>query len=340
MNDSEFPSPEVPESFPARMMTVLKCCWFKCCCCSDVPGTVKMLAGTNIPNGWLPCTGGSVPITQYHNLYNAIGTRYGHGDFSHTFKLPNLVARFPRGIGPTPGPGVGAGHDTCAITLNNLPSHSHEIVNLPVTVENTHTHGTDLPSHSHGIVNLPVTVENAHTHGTDLPSHSHEIVSLPATVENAHTHGSGSYTTDDESSHTHGLEGLETGADGGHRHNLQVQSQRTDEGSTFHFAQADSGDLNSFSTDVAGAHTHDISGSTGSGVSHHHLITGNSGAGSEHNHTLSGSTESSVAIPGNSGAGSQHNHTLSGSTESTGGNPLQPINIVPAYTILLFIIKT
>ena len=55
-------------------------------------GTIIWFAGlvANVPAGYLPCNGGAVSRTDYAALFAAIGTKYGAGDGSSTFNLPNL----------------------------------------------------------------------------------------------------------------------------------------------------------------------------------------------------------------------------------------------------------
>lgn len=57
------------------------------------PGDYKMIAGSTIPDGWLLCNGAAVSRTTYAKLFAAIGTRYGSGDGSTTFNLPNFNGR-------------------------------------------------------------------------------------------------------------------------------------------------------------------------------------------------------------------------------------------------------
>lgn len=64
------------------------------------PGEIRAFAGPvgNIPAGWLPCHGSTVSRTTYARLFAAIGTTYGDGDGSTTFKLPDLRGEFLRGL--------------------------------------------------------------------------------------------------------------------------------------------------------------------------------------------------------------------------------------------------
>ena len=57
------------------------------------PGDYKMIAGSTIPDGWLLCNGAAVSRTTYAKLFAAIGTRYGSGNGSTSFNLPNFNGR-------------------------------------------------------------------------------------------------------------------------------------------------------------------------------------------------------------------------------------------------------
>lgn len=61
-------------------------------------GTLKMFAGDVAPSGYLLCDGTAISRTgTYAQLFGAIGTKYGAGDGTATFNLPNFVAKFPYG---------------------------------------------------------------------------------------------------------------------------------------------------------------------------------------------------------------------------------------------------
>lgn len=57
------------------------------------PGDYKMIAGSTIPDGWLLCNGAAVSRETYAKLFAAIGTRYGSGNGSTTFNLPDFNGR-------------------------------------------------------------------------------------------------------------------------------------------------------------------------------------------------------------------------------------------------------
>ena len=61
------------------------------------PGSMVPFAGTNVPKGYLLCNGAAVSRTTYAKLFAAIGTKWGVGDGSTTFNLPNSHRRFMEG---------------------------------------------------------------------------------------------------------------------------------------------------------------------------------------------------------------------------------------------------
>jgi hypothetical protein len=62
-------------------------------------GTIQIYPGASAPAGWLICNGSAVSRTTYADLFAAIGTTYGSGDFTSTFNLPDLTGKFVRGLG-------------------------------------------------------------------------------------------------------------------------------------------------------------------------------------------------------------------------------------------------
>lgn len=62
-------------------------------------GAMLPYGGGTVPSGWLFCNGRAVSRTTYADLYAAIGDRYGSGDGSTTFNLPETRYEFLRGYG-------------------------------------------------------------------------------------------------------------------------------------------------------------------------------------------------------------------------------------------------
>lgn len=56
-----------------------------------------IMAFHNVPAGWLQCNGAAVSRTTYAALFAKIGTKYGSGNGSTTFNLPNLHHKFIEG---------------------------------------------------------------------------------------------------------------------------------------------------------------------------------------------------------------------------------------------------
>lgn len=95
-------------------------------------GTFAMYFGSAVPTGWLECNGIAVSRTTYAALFAAIGTRYGAGDGSTTFNLPEMRGEFPRiwdnGRGVDPGRALGSSQSFLIQSHDhsiNDPSHAH-----------------------------------------------------------------------------------------------------------------------------------------------------------------------------------------------------------------------
>lgn len=90
-----------------------------------VPGSIVPMHRdhTNPPNGWLHCNGANVSRTTYARLFAVIGTSYGSGDGSTTFKLPDLRGEFIRGLDA--GRNVDTGRALGSSQADELKSHTH-----------------------------------------------------------------------------------------------------------------------------------------------------------------------------------------------------------------------
>lgn len=146
-------------------------------------GLIAPFAGETAPAGWLMCDGTAVSRTGYSTLYAVIGTRYGAGDGSTTFNLPNLKGRVPVGfdlgqtefdtLGETGGSksGVSAHGHTLSLSITSAGSHGH-------------TGGADgVGDHGHNVSDT--TELEIHTHYMDgrqttSTSHTHQGTSTVA----------------------------------------------------------------------------------------------------------------------------------------------------------------
>lgn len=92
-------------------------------------GEISYVAFNYAPDGWLQCDGQVLPVNQYNALFSLIGNAYG-GNGSTTFALPDMRGRVPVHRGQHPGGsmftlGQTGGAENTALTVNNLPAHSH-----------------------------------------------------------------------------------------------------------------------------------------------------------------------------------------------------------------------
>lgn len=125
-------------------------------------GSVIMFGGNSAtpPVNWLYCIGQSLDTTAYATLFAITG--YSFGGSGPNFNLPNLSLKFPRGPAAVITPGGMGGEATHALSIAELPVHSHSIT----AVAHTHT-ATEAP-HTH--------IDAGHIHTASQPPHSHSYV--------------------------------------------------------------------------------------------------------------------------------------------------------------------
>lgn len=90
-------------------------------------GMVAFFAMDTPPDGWLVCSGQNVSRTTYAKLFAAIGVKWGSGNGSTTFTLPNLQNEFIRGASSTRPVGTKEGDAIRNITgsLNSLADNEN-----------------------------------------------------------------------------------------------------------------------------------------------------------------------------------------------------------------------
>jgi microcystin-dependent protein len=121
-------------------------------------GTLLISALVTEPIGFVFCRGQALDRTTYAALFAAIGTRYGAGNGTSTFNVPNMQATLPVGFNTNVNPpaGVTTAFSTAlgergGSTNATLPSHQHA--------------GTD---HLHGINQFTGPENAAHSHNINM----------------------------------------------------------------------------------------------------------------------------------------------------------------------------
>lgn len=212
-----------------------------------VTGTIMAYLGTDsqIPAGWLLCNGQTVSRTVYADLYALIGNRYGSGDGSTTFHLPNFQSQFARGAANAAAllsaPGGSNTHTHTSSYTDSQGGHTHT-----TTATGTVTGG----DHSHTVSGISGETSSAgeHTHaysGTvDATGSGQRDVASgtlgAATYAHRHTY---SGTTVAEGTHTHSLSGLSgvTAAGGEHNHTVLTNGTAATAGTHSHNVTVTSG---------------------------------------------------------------------------------------------------
>lgn len=94
-------------------------------------GAIVPFGGWDAPTGWLICDGTLLSKTDYPELFNAIGYSFGGEEGGNTFGLPDLRGRVPLGLKETDtdfnGMGLTGGEKTHQLTVNEMPSHNHNL---------------------------------------------------------------------------------------------------------------------------------------------------------------------------------------------------------------------
>ena len=192
---------------------------------STYPGLIAFQGMATVQPGWLVCDGSVKAQTDYPGLYAAIGSTWNTGgEGAGNFRLPPGGV-FPIATGGTPALAVGA--------LGGTWNHAHAAGSLAAASDGAHTH--DVTGNTGN--------ESAHTHST--PAHTHNfttdasaatedvestITSTPADVSpDSHVHtgttdNDGAGTSGAGSAHSHDAGTLAAASDGAHTHSVSGTS--------------------------------------------------------------------------------------------------------------------
>lgn len=231
-------------------------------------GTLQPWTGSSVPSGWLICNGAAVSRSTYSDLFSVISTRFGSGDGSTTFNLPDLQGYQLVGADLATGPidntstyRVGS-VDAGTIAAHSSEAHSHTITYATYS-EIAHTQ-----SHSHSATPT-LASSGAHTHtGTSVTSNGGQSHTHTSSVgaPNTQTAGTGA-TARSSSTHTHTGPSVTTNT---HTHTVTVGSQASTGAHTHTVTislTAPSADLTAASANPS-SHTHTTTVANSAGHTH------------------------------------------------------------------------
>lgn len=161
-------------------------------------GAMMEFLGTTaqLPTGWLFADGAAVSRSTYSALFTLFGTRYGAGNGTSTFNMPNLLERFARGststgsLSGTAGGSTTHQHVNTGLNTGSAGGHNHE-VNVPSFTQSGdggHAHVMDDHYHNASVNHFHTTVD--HYHGTNSHDHSTNPPTTTSSSSGGHTHDS------------------------------------------------------------------------------------------------------------------------------------------------------
>ena len=244
---------------------------------SGKSGMVTNWAGsyTNVPTGWLLCNGDAVSRTTYADLFAVIGTKFGSGDGSSTFNVPDYQLYWLMG----PSNALGS------VAPNPSGDPSNWVVTTGTAFYASFDHSTSGAHSSHA---ASLTSSGGHSH-TGTHSHTATSGTSGSATEGSHTVDGGfnfagaahthSVTSGTPSVSISGAVGGSTGSSSTHTHVVSLASAAS---SSNHVATTTS----YTGTASHAAHTHAAGSATTSDSS------GSPSANANHTHTLSSPSSS------------------------------------------------
>jgi len=118
------------------------------------------------PDGWIRLDGSIISRTTYSSLFGVYGIKYGAGDGSTTFQLPDLRRKFLLGSSGTNVAGSTGGAESVILEMENLPSEppplGTEVDNLLAT-KNTAVSDDTHPTFGAVVQTVVVGRDNSHS---------------------------------------------------------------------------------------------------------------------------------------------------------------------------------
>jgi microcystin-dependent protein len=102
-------------------------------------GEIQLYGGAQLPQGFAFANGQLLPINDNQEMFSILGTNYG-GDGRTNFGLPDLRSRVPVHVGGSNGGlrnwnlGERDGQESVALSLAELPSHTHNFIPEPTSL--------------------------------------------------------------------------------------------------------------------------------------------------------------------------------------------------------------
>jgi microcystin-dependent protein len=293
-------------------------------------GVISQFAGASAPSGYLLCDGSAVSRTTYSALFAALNTTYGAGNGSTTFNIPNLQNRIPVGKGADVAfdvLGETGGSKTVTLSEANMAAHTHSGSTGNQSADHSHSGSTGTVSADHTHSGSTGTVSAGHTHDgtTGNQSADHTHTGTTGNQSAAHTHAGPSHqhtitVIDSRTSLQRG-----TGTTGTNTPDSPVTSKGTSFSGTQNTGTASSNHTHDITTGgVSANHTHSFT-SGGQSANHTHSFS-TGGISANHTHSFSTAVQSA-------------NHTHSFTTNS-GTGTATPVNTLPPYIVVNYIIKT
>ena len=118
-------------------------------------GTIIYSARTTAPPGYIKANGAAVSRSTFSDLFSAIGTRYGNGNGSTTFNVPDLRGEFIRGLDD--GRGVDSGRNLGSVQGSQNKRHNHGLSGGSAT--GTFVTGVSLNKDDNEVPNSPDEVD-------------------------------------------------------------------------------------------------------------------------------------------------------------------------------------
>lgn len=169
-------------------------------------GAIFAFPSETIPDGYLPCEGQEVSISQYPELYKLIGNTFGGS--SKIFNLPDLQGQFVRGLDREGSIDInektGDPREIGDLQEDSLQGHQHPIPSWSTSGSGSHSHRVFYSTYKVGsntfvkndksVYEIPGNYYNSHSLGGDPGTdtsgyHSHSIPSTKTGGAENHTYG-------------------------------------------------------------------------------------------------------------------------------------------------------